>query len=594
MLQLTDGRVMIHREGDREWYAWTPDAFGSYRNGTIAQVASTRWTRLYYASGVFADGRVIVAGGEYSDGGSETNKTEVYNPQTNVWTEISAPSGWSNIGDAPNVILVDGRFFLGSIFDRRTALLNPLTLTWTAGPQAPNSQLTEETWILLPEGTALKWHCVGHPGSAKYNPGTNSWVNCGNTPVDLVLPQSYETGAAILMPDGRTFCIGGTPRTALYTQGALPSDPGSWAAGPNTPTIGGRNIGAEDAPAAFLPNGDVLCCFGPVTANGGTFESPTYFFEYRAATNTLVRTIDPPGSNDVPYRGHMLVLPTGEVAWCNGNNGIYLYTNGSTYQNAWRPTITALSSELIRGATETLSGKQLNGVTNGSSYGDEAYSATNYPLVRLTSRSNGQVYYARTFDHSTMGVQTGNAVVSTNFVVGASVPTGLYDLEVVASGIPSRKSLVGVNINVHLRGLQLYALASPDDGLQRVFESDDVYLTVPATPGPRPSVRMECWTKSQVENPEAISLSLETGVDAERVTRTVYLFNVVTGSFDAIDVSDATLDDASSVVTVEANAAQYVNPKSGKIRALITFDRLSVGGTPDWSARFDQVQFLER
>src|SRR5262245_27889077 len=97
MLQLTDGRVLVQNEGGSDWYVWKPDAFGSYQRGTFTRVASTRWTRLYYASGVLADGRVIVAGGEYSDAGSETNRTEVYDPVANRWTEIAAPTGWGNI-----------------------------------------------------------------------------------------------------------------------------------------------------------------------------------------------------------------------------------------------------------------------------------------------------------------------------------------------------------------------------------------------------------------------------------------------------------------------------------------------------------------
>ena len=45
--------------------------------------------------------------------------------------------------------------------------------------------------------------------------------------------------------------------------------------------------------------------------------------------------------------------------------------------------------------------------------------ATNYPLVRITNNSTHHVFYARTHDHSTMGVATGSATVSTNFDVPA-------------------------------------------------------------------------------------------------------------------------------------------------------------------------------
>lgn len=78
---LTDGTVMmqefisvdlyfigIHRFsiGTNRWWKLTPDAFGSYANGTWSRLADSNVARTYYASGVLADGRVVVCGGEYS------------------------------------------------------------------------------------------------------------------------------------------------------------------------------------------------------------------------------------------------------------------------------------------------------------------------------------------------------------------------------------------------------------------------------------------------------------------------------------------------------------------------------------------------
>ena len=61
--------------------------------------------------------------------------------------------------------------------------------------------------------------------------------------------------------------------------------------------------------------------------------------------------------------------------------------------------------------------------------------ATNYPIVRLTSGSN--VYYARTYDWSSTGVQTGSTPESTQFVLPAGLPSGSYSLSVIANGIAS-------------------------------------------------------------------------------------------------------------------------------------------------------------
>ena len=64
-----------------------------------------------------------------------------------------------------------------------------------------------------------------------------------------------------------------------------------------------------------------------------------------------------------------------------------------------RPTVT-------RGQTYQPSAVEFNGLSQAASFGDEFETATNYPLVRITNTATGHVFYARTHDHSTMGVAT--------------------------------------------------------------------------------------------------------------------------------------------------------------------------------------------
>jgi hypothetical protein len=137
-----------------------------------------------------------------------------------------------------------------------------------------------------------------------------------------------------------------------------------------------------------------------------------------------------------------MVLPTGEVLVGGGTTA--LYTTSGTYQTSWRPAISSSPSSVTRGSTYPISGTQFNGLSQAASFGDELETATNYPLVRITNNSTHHVFYAKTHDHSTMGVATGSATVSTNFDVPASAETGASILEVVANGIPS----VAVNVTV--------------------------------------------------------------------------------------------------------------------------------------------------
>ena len=70
--------------------------------------------------------------------------------------------------------------------------------------------------------------------------------------------------------------------------------------------------------------------------------------------------------------------------------------------------------------------------------------ATNYPLVRITNDFTHHVFYARTHDHSTMGIATGTTIVSTTFDVPVTAETGASKIVVVANGIPSRPKRVTI------------------------------------------------------------------------------------------------------------------------------------------------------
>ena len=106
------------------------------------------------------------------------------------------------------------------------------------------------------------------------------------------------------------------------------------------------------------------------------------------------------------------------------------------------------------GITYTLTGTQLNGMSEGASYGDDAEMSSNYPIVRLTS-SSGTVYYARTFNWSATGVQTGTTPVTTQFTLPANLPAGTYTLNVIANGIASTDTTFkpAVYADTHWAGL---------------------------------------------------------------------------------------------------------------------------------------------
>jgi len=436
---LTDGTVMVQGQGCSDWWKLTPTNTGSYVKGTWTQLASLPSGYAPYATSgaVLADGRFLLTGGEYSNCGSQftlTNQSAIYDPKTNKWTMVAPPKGWYDIGDSPSAVLPNGMYLLGRKTTKQMAVLDPATLKWTALGSAGKSDFNaEEGWTLLPNGSILTYDVKNNPNSEIYTPSKQEWASAGNTVANLQGPPQEgclhygnhnqytycppgETGPGILRPDGTVFATGALHQGASAGHTAI-YDPATakWTAGPDFP----NGDAAGDSFAALLPNGHVL-----VLGNSGTL--------YEFNGSTFVSTAEDSGS--------LIVMPTGEVL-VGGNTA---YTSTGTYKSSWAPKITNYPATVTRGSTYKISGLQFNGLSQAASFGDEFGTATNYPLVRITNKASGHVFYAKTHDHSSMGVATGKAKVSTHFDVPAKMETGASSLVVVANGIPSTPVIISV------------------------------------------------------------------------------------------------------------------------------------------------------
>lgn len=376
MLLLTDGTVMAQNGDDAwHWLRLTPDAHGSYVNGTWTTLAPMSFPRLYFTTNVLQDGRVWLLGGEYTGPYFDQNiapSGEIYDPIRNTWSPIAPypteagalfcghrnvtsdvqlttgspvvtgiystdriTPGWTItgngiptgatvlsvdsatqvtisanatltgpslavrfrgitlacFGDDPSALLSGHRILAGNIFNNSTYIYSVDTNTWAqAATKVYNDRSDEEGWTALSGGSILTYDLfqsvANNQGYAEvYNPTQNVWTAIspadgsasGTLPVLTSPALGFELGPNLRLQDGRAFQIGANQHTGLYTQST-----NTWAAGPDIQgvlsnpfgRINHANFGADDAPAALMPNGHVLIAAdagaNPITQNGDT------------------------------------------------------------------------------------------------------------------------------------------------------------------------------------------------------------------------------------------------------------------------------------------------------------------------------------
>jgi hypothetical protein len=462
-LLLTDGTVIAHVSCTSTWWKLTPDFTGSYTSGSWAQIASlpSGYDPRFFSSAVLPDGRVIVEGGEYNNStnpcinnmGVWTTLGAIYNPLSNTWTSVTPPAGWTTIGDAQATVLANGTYMQANCCTKEQALLNPSILTWTPTGTGKFDVNDEEGWTLLPNGSVLTVDAyVFLPtcgqNSERYSPGTGAWTSAGNTPSVLAdcvnaTDKTHEIGPHVLRPDGTVVAFGGTTcgsscmfgDLSVVTPSAIFNTATSaWSGGPNIPQVGGNNYTLADAPAALLPNGNVLFAASP---NYNAFVTPTHFFEVVPGNliSQVAEPTDAPSFNS--FQWNFLVLPTGQImALETDGSNVWIYTPSGSANALWKPVVTLAPASLVSGGTFSLSGTQLNGLSQGASYGDDAQAATNYPIIKVVNNATGHVVFGRGFNFSTMTVAPGAAGLA-SFTMPENVEPGPSSLYAIANGIAS-------------------------------------------------------------------------------------------------------------------------------------------------------------
>jgi hypothetical protein len=476
-----DGSAHVGSGCTANWYKFTPDPAStlvnltaSYINGTWKQIGSlpTGYGPRFFGSGVLPDGRVIIMGGEYNSTGAGCTHSNValgaiYDPIADNWTNVNPPTGWMHIGDGGGIVLPNGTYLQTSCCDPptvlRAALLNPSTLTWTLTGSNKFDSYDEESMALLPDDTVLTVDAyVGTGtcgnGSERYVPGTGTWSSAGTIYIGIADCSShgrsdsptFEVGPLVMRPNGTAVAFGGqtggSDPVAIYYMSSLTWGKTGGQLISFIPSIGGIPYTMADAPAAVLPNGNILIAASPGNwTSNMDFPKPTAYWEMNIADDTFTRVADKADAASFnSFQANFLVLPTGQVmAFTVDGPTVQIYTPSAGFQPSWQPVVSSVPNCVTPGGTYVASGTQFNGLTEGAYYGDDTNASTNFPLVRIVNNGTGHMSYARTFNHSSRSIAP-NAATTTSFSVDAATETGASMLYVVANGIPSLGTAVTV------------------------------------------------------------------------------------------------------------------------------------------------------
>jgi hypothetical protein len=357
-------------------------------------------------------------GGEYA---------EIYSAATNSWSSVS-PSDGTALGTIPQLSsnalgaelgpalrLHDGRAFIVGATGH-TAFYDPATNTWSAGPDV----------IGTLNGIPSIFGADDAPGAITPNGHVIFAADAG--PSGFTSSGNITTGSNI---------IPNIPSTAILQVG--------WSVRATGIPTGSLITSVDSATQVHISNNATATIVNDTISWGGTFSRPTQLFDLDPSTNAISPVApafpDLGAENNPAFVYRMLVLPTGQILVSNSTRTLRIYTPDGLPDPAVRPVINAVTYN--GGGVFTLTGKQLNGQSSGSSYGDDAESDENYPIIRLRD-SAGNVFYARTSNWNNTGVATGGVPESVDFILKPGMAPGNYSLVVVGAGVASFPTFINI------------------------------------------------------------------------------------------------------------------------------------------------------
>ena len=211
--------------------------------------------RIYHSMTLLGNGKVLVAGGEYSSSAVFAN-TQLYDPSTGIWNQTGDLGAARYYHTATLLgsgkVLVAGGYNNGYLASAE--LYDPTTGMWTATGSMNNARGEGHTAILLPDGKVLVaggYNDVGYLRTAElYDPVTGIWSLTGK----LNVARDYH--AATLLSNGLVLVAGGFKSTPLDSAELYNPATGIWQ------LTGSVGLGRFWHTLTAQPNGTVLFAGG--------------------------------------------------------------------------------------------------------------------------------------------------------------------------------------------------------------------------------------------------------------------------------------------------------------------------------------------
>ena len=296
---LADGRVLFAGGHEGGHTGVTDTNLFDPATRAWSLVGPMRTARWYPTVTTLPDGRVLVTAGEMGCAGCDAPLPEVYNPQTNTWTELSAAS--LALPYYPHMhVLPDGRVLASSTSEHPivSSILDVAAQTWT--PVDPDPVDGGSAVMYLP-GKILKAGTSYHPDDPVVPSAATTYVIDTTQPAPRwrqLAPMAYARTYHVLtvLPDGTVLVTGGGATTDAVgvSGGALPAE--IWSPATETWTT----VASMAAPrlyhstALLMPDARVLVMGGgrfngvdePTDQLSGQLYSPPYLFKGARPTIT--------------------------------------------------------------------------------------------------------------------------------------------------------------------------------------------------------------------------------------------------------------------------------------------------------------------